>query len=163
MPEQLYCSGKVIFCITDCLHPHSRWVLVSGISIFRNAKNSNALNRLKPILKRVPSKCLKPLNLLNNFNYSIIAATRPEPTVCPPSRFVGNIIIMLFHIFHWILCLYSPISVMLFEIFKFFRTKIEPRHNNNIVNHTLIYHDVYISFRRLNASSPPSIISTIAL
>lgn len=56
MPEQLYCNGKVIFCITICLHPHSRWVSVSGISIFRNAKNYNALNRLKPTQKKtVPS------------------------------------------------------------------------------------------------------------
>lgn len=57
----------------------------------------------------------------------MIVATRPDPTVLPPSRFVGNIITMLFHIFHWILCLYSSISAVLFEVFKFFRTKIEPR------------------------------------
>ena len=67
----------------------------------------------------------------------MIVATLPEPTVRPPSRFVGNIIIMLFHTFYWILCSYSPISAILFEVFKFFRTKIEPRHNNNIINHTL--------------------------
>ncbi len=57
----------------------------------------------------------------------MIVATRPEPTVLPPSRFVGNIITMRFHVFHWILCLYSPISAMLFEVFIFFRTKIEPQ------------------------------------
>ncbi len=115
------------------------------------------------VSKRASRFLGKPHKIQLFTDYSIIVATRPEPTVRPPSRFVGNIIIMLFHTFYWILCSYSPISAILFEVFKFFRTKIEPRHNNNIVNHTLIYHDVYISFRRLNASSPPSIISTIAL
>ena len=33
-------------------HPHSRWFIISGISIFRNTKNSEALNRLKPIMKK---------------------------------------------------------------------------------------------------------------
>ena len=59
--------------------------------------------------------------------YSIILATRPEPTVLPPSRFVGNIIIMFSHVLYWILYSYSSISAMLFEVFKLFRTKIEPQ------------------------------------
>ena len=32
-------------------HPHSRWFSVSHVSVFRNTKNSAALNRLKPITK----------------------------------------------------------------------------------------------------------------
>lgn len=52
--------------------------------------------------------------------------------VCLWSRFVGNIIIMLFHTFYWILCSYSPILAVLFEVFIFFRTKIEPRTKTTI-------------------------------
>lgn len=65
---------------------------------------------------------------------------RPEPTVLSPSRFVGNIITMLFHIFHWILSLYSSISAVLFETFKFFRTKIEPQNNYSIFRITLNFY-----------------------
>lgn len=42
-------------------------------------------------------------------------------------RFVGNKIIVFFHIFYGFLCSYSLILAMLFEVFKFFRTKIEPK------------------------------------
>ena len=33
-------------------HPHSRWFFVSHVSVFRNAKNSAVLNRLKPIIRK---------------------------------------------------------------------------------------------------------------
>lgn len=56
-------------------------------------------------------------------------ATHPEPTILPPSRFIGDVIIMLFHTFYWIFCSYSPILAILSEVFKFFRTKIKPQYN----------------------------------
>ena len=64
----------------------------------------------------------------------MIVATQPEPTVRPPSRFVMNIIIMLFYIFYDVLYSYSPILSMLFEVFKFFRTKIEPHPHSSFVD-----------------------------
>ena len=62
----------------------------------------------------------------------MIVATRPDPTVLPPSRFVWNIITMFFHVFYWTLYSYPPIFAILFEVFKFFRTKIEPRPYSSI-------------------------------
>lgn len=65
----------------------------------------------------------------------MIVATLPEPTVLPPSRFVENIIIIFFHAFYWILYSYSPILAMLYEVFKFFRTKIEPQSFSHETTH----------------------------
>lgn len=49
VPEQLYCNEKVIFCYKQIDSTHiAGGFCVSGISIFRNTKNSNALNWLKP-------------------------------------------------------------------------------------------------------------------
>ena len=39
-------------------HPHSMWFLVSRTLVYRNTKNSAALNRLKPII-RFFIKCMK--------------------------------------------------------------------------------------------------------
>ena len=88
--------------------------------------------------KRLPSIYSEALILLHFFNYSMIEATRPEPTVRPPSRFVGNKIIMFFHVFHWILYSYSLILAILFEVFKFFRTKIEPQTLSALSNKLII-------------------------
>lgn len=101
------------------------------------------------------AESIKSINTQTVFNYSIIVATRPEPTVRPPSRFVENIIIILFHVFHWILCLYSPISAMLFEVFKFFRTKIEPQH---ICIETIHWHQSMLPMN-LFAWIPPECLS----
>ena len=49
VPEQLYCNEKVIFCYKQIDSTRiAGGFCVSGISIFRNTKNSNALNWLKP-------------------------------------------------------------------------------------------------------------------
>ena len=46
--------------------------------------------------KRLPSIHSKALILLHFFNYSMIEATRPDPTVLPPSRtFVPEIVMLL--------------------------------------------------------------------
>ena len=52
VPEQLYCNEKVIFCYKQIDSTRiAGGFCVSGISIFRNTKNSNALNWLKPYKK----------------------------------------------------------------------------------------------------------------
>lgn len=61
VPEQLYCNEKVIFCYKQIDSTRiAGGFCVSGISIFRNTKNSNVLNRLKPIIK-------KPKNSVKSF------------------------------------------------------------------------------------------------
>lgn len=56
VPEQLYCNEKVIFCYKQIDSTRiAGGFCVSGISIFRNTKNSEALNRLKPIIKTAGS------------------------------------------------------------------------------------------------------------
>lgn len=70
----------------------------------------------------------------------------------PPSRFVGDIIIMFFHTFYWILCSYFPILAILFEVFKFFRTKIEPYIQNRVM---LIWYYLHISNARMLFSDNP--------
>ena len=52
-------------------------------------------------VKRVPEKSPKPLNLRNNSNYSITVATRPEPTVLPPSRYLNTVFLHIFYAFGW--------------------------------------------------------------
>ena len=48
-------SERWFLCYKHLLHhPQSRWFPVSGIIIFRNTKNSNAFNWLKPEEKRQP-------------------------------------------------------------------------------------------------------------
>lgn len=52
VPEQLYCNEKVIFCYKQIDSTRiAGGFCVSGISIFRNTKNSNTLNRINPIRK----------------------------------------------------------------------------------------------------------------
>lgn len=57
----------------------------------------------------------------------MIVATLPEPTVLPPSRFVGNIIVVFLLIFFAFYYSYYLIFLLIFLAFEFFRTKIEPR------------------------------------
>ena len=53
VPEQLYCNEKVIFCYKQIDSTRiAGGFCVSGISIFRNTKNSNTLNRINPIRKK---------------------------------------------------------------------------------------------------------------
>lgn len=59
--------------------------------------------------------------------YSIIVATRPEPTVLPPSRFVGYIILLLLGVFQTLFYLYYFKFSLIFEVLIFFRTIVEPR------------------------------------
>ena len=56
----------------------------------------------------------------------MIVATRPEPTVRPPSRFVGSKIMVFFYIFSMDFYSYYSIFHLVFMVLKFFRTKIEP-------------------------------------
>ena len=57
----------------------------------------------------------------------MIEATLPEPTVRPPSRFVGSKIMVFFYIFSMDFYSYYSIFHLVFMVLKFFRTKIEPR------------------------------------
>lgn len=57
----------------------------------------------------------------------MIVATRPEPTVRPPSRFVGSKIMVFFCIFSINFYSYYQESHLVFVVFKFFRTILEPR------------------------------------
>ena len=57
---------------------------------------------------------IKSIDTLRVFNYSMIVATRPEPTVRPPSRFVGSMIVVFSHVFSVIYYLYY--SIFLFII-----------------------------------------------
>ena len=59
--------------------------------------------------------------------YSMIVATRPEPTVRPPSRFVGYIILLLLGVFQTLFYLYYFKFSLIFEVLIFFRTIVEPR------------------------------------
>lgn len=57
----------------------------------------------------------------------MIVATRPEPTVLPPSRFVGYKILLLLGVFQALFYLYYSKFVLLFEVLIFFRTIVEPQ------------------------------------
>ena len=59
--------------------------------------------------------------------YSMIVATRPDPTVRPPSRFVGYKILLLLGVFQALFYLYYSKFVLLFEVLIFFRTIVEPQ------------------------------------
>ena len=81
-----------------------------------------------------PEKCEhSPLILLilaihcKSKDYSITVATRPEPTVRPPSRFVGYIILLLLGVFQTLFYLYYFKFSLIFEVLIFFRTIVEPR------------------------------------
>ena len=60
------------------------------------------------------------------FDYSMIVATRPEPTVLPPSRALGNEIWMFFLVFATYYSSYYLIWHYIFTVLKNFRAKIEP-------------------------------------
>lgn len=57
----------------------------------------------------------------------MIVATRPDPTVLPPSRFVGYIILLLLGVFQTLFYLYYFKFSLIFEVLIFFRTIVEPR------------------------------------
>ena len=65
--------------------------------------------------------------ILSIKDYSMMVATRPEPTVLPPSRFVGYKILLLLGVFQALFYLYYSKYALLFEVLKFFRTIVEPR------------------------------------
>lgn len=71
-------------------------------------------------------------------DYSIIVATRPEPTVRPPSRFVGYKILLLLGVFQAPFYLYYSKYALLFEVLKFFRTIVEPRMYKLMFIHPLV-------------------------
>ena len=50
--------------------------------------------------KRLPRKTLRALNYWIIFNYSMIVATRPEPTVLPPSRYLNSVFQHIFYAFY---------------------------------------------------------------
>ena len=66
--------------------------------------------------------------------YSTIVATRPEPTVLPPSRFGENKIVVFLYTFHSFFDLYYSYFHVVFVILIFFRTILEP--------HILLYSKV---------------------
>ena len=82
-------------------------------------------------VKRLPRKTLEALILLHlsiiSYDYSIIVATRPDPTVRPPSRFVGYKILLYFRIFQALFYLYYSKFFLIFEVLKIFRTIVEPQ------------------------------------
>lgn len=59
-------------------------------------------------------------------DYSMIVATRPDPTVRPPSRTLGNALRMFFVDFPTYFSPYSSFFLYIFVIIKNFRAKIEP-------------------------------------
>ena len=65
--------------------------------------------------------------ILSIKDYSMMVATRPEPTVLPPSRFVGYIILLLLGVFQTLFYLYYFKFSLIFEVLIFFRTIVEPR------------------------------------
>ena len=87
----------------------------------------------KAIKQGLPSKLEVPviiafyalISLLSQ-DYSIILATRPEPTVLPPSRALGNEIWMFFLVFATYYSSYYLIWHYIFTVLKNFRAKIEP-------------------------------------
>ena len=67
-----------------------------------------------------------------------MVATRPEPTVLPPSRFVGYKILLLLGVFQALFYLYYSKYALLFEVLKFFRTIVEPRMYKLMFIHPLV-------------------------
>ena len=72
-------------------------------------------------------------------NYSIIVATRPEPTVRPPSRALGNKIWMFFLVFAIYYSSYYLIWNYISTVLKNFRAKIEPMKNTDFLLIRLYY------------------------
>ena len=68
----------------------------------------------------------------------MMVATRPEPTVLPPSRFVGYKILLLLGVFQALFYLYYSKYALLFEVLKFFRTIVEPRMYKLMFIHPLV-------------------------
>lgn len=69
---------------------------------------------------------MKSINTQTVFDYSITVATRPDPTVRPPSRTLGNALRMFFVDFPTYFSPYSSFFLYIFVIIKNFRAKIEP-------------------------------------
>lgn len=76
--------------------------------------------------------------ILSIKDYSMMVATRPEPTVLPPSRFVGYKILLLLGVFQALFYLYYSKYALLFEVLKFFRTIVEPRMYKLMFIHPLV-------------------------
>ena len=86
---------------------------------------ADAHKKTQPLVNKGLSN--KTILYSNVFNYSMIVATRPEPTVLPPSRFVGYIILLLLGVFQTLFYLYYFKFSLIFEVLIFFRTIVEPR------------------------------------
>ena len=71
-------------------------------------------------------------------DYSIIVATRPDPTVRPPSRFVGYKLLLLLGVFQALFYQYYSNYALLFKVLKFFRTIVEPRMYKLMFIHPLV-------------------------
>ena len=112
------------------LHHSTKYDFIILFSQYKS--NENISNKVKTRIqklfniKRLPSKCSEALILLNNFNYSMIEATRPEPTVLPPSRFEGLVILLFLLDFTRFYYFYYLLLLLFFEVLKIFRAKIEP-------------------------------------
>ena len=76
---------------------------------------------------RLDTECTPDTQFISSYNYSMIVATRPDPTVRPPSRFVGYIILLLLGVFQTLFYLYYFKFSLIFEVLIFFRTIVEPR------------------------------------
>ena len=64
------------------------------MNIFR--KNTPETLRFRGIL-RLDTECTPDTQFISSYNYSMIVATRPDPTVLPPSRYFNPV---LSHIFY---------------------------------------------------------------
>lgn len=54
---------------------------------------------------RLDTECTPDTQFISSYNYSMIVATRPEPTVRPPSRTLGLQYLVINGCFLWLYCL----------------------------------------------------------